>query len=141
LRPATVEDAERLFAWRTDPLTQEMSLTAGPQTLTEHAKWLDIALADPHVHLYVAEVDGTPVGTGRFDIENKSATVSLTVAPEHRGKGHATAILQELNREMRRRGVIQAFARVRGHNVPSLRAFLSNGYEPTTPIIRLVFRG
>jgi RimJ/RimL family protein N-acetyltransferase len=136
-----VDDAERLYAWRIDPLTQEMSLTAGPQTLAEHKKWLDHILAESHVHIFIAEVDGVPVGTGRFDIENTSATVSLTVAPDHRGKGHATAILQELNREMRRRGVTQAFARVRGHNVPSLRAFLSNGYEPTTPIIRLVFRG
>lgn len=118
-----------------------MSFTAGPQSFAEHEKWLQRELTDATVKLFIAEDQGVPVGTGRIDHEGGTATLSLTVAPLHRGNGYATAIIQELTTEVRRMGIKMVFARVRGFNVPSLRAFLSAGYEPTTPIVRLVFRG
>src|SRR5690349_18636070 len=97
LRPAEPADALRLFTWRTDPETQAMSLHPGPQTLDEHRGWLDRVLADPQVNLFIAELDGAPVGTGRLNWQGarrQLAEVSVTVAPEARQRGHAAELIQ-----------------------------------------------
>ena len=91
LRRAQEADAELLFIWRNDQETREQSVNGKEVSLSEHRAWLKRTLADPHRQLWIAEWDGGPVGTVRFDFDlaedPERWELSWTIAPEGRGLG------------------------------------------------------
>jgi RimJ/RimL family protein N-acetyltransferase len=87
LRPASLDDAELLLEWRNDLSTREASHNTAPICIDEHIEWLKRILANENRHLYVAEIDGAPVGTVRADYENPGYELSWTVSPSMRGHG------------------------------------------------------
>lgn len=89
LRPASIDDAQLLFDWRNEPLTQAMSVNTEPVAWDDHAKWLSTRLARPEPGLYICEDDGTPCGMVRIDNDE----ISYTVDTGFRGKGLATKML------------------------------------------------
>lgn len=141
LRPARLDDAELLYRIRTDPATEVASFRPGPATMADHLEWLEDVLTMPagRVALYVAERGGVPVGTGRLDrMDDGNAEVSITIAPEARGKGFAVPLLRALHGEAKRLGYARVVAEIKGSNVVSLRAFLSAGYASTEERVQLV---
>jgi len=101
LRPATMDDAKILFDWRNDPLTRQHSHNSGEVPWKSHLAWLQTSLANPARTLYVAESDGTAVGTVRADLlEGGEYELSWTVAPEARGKGFGKQMVLQFAREM-----------------------------------------
>lgn len=87
-----MSDAEILLYWRNDPLTKAMSINTSDVSETEHLAWLAKTLSNPARKLYVAEMDGVPVGTVRADLGNPTE-LSWTVAPEHRGNGYGKSMV------------------------------------------------
>src|ERR1044071_700613 len=86
-RSALPADAERLFRWRNDPATRAASVEGGAVAWDDHVAWLTRSLASRDRRLLVAEVDGEPIGTVRFDRQGAEWVMSWTVAPERRGQG------------------------------------------------------
>jgi RimJ/RimL family protein N-acetyltransferase len=79
----------------------------------------------------VAEVDGRPVGTVRWDVRSGIGEVSIAVAREQRGQGRATAILRSLVEIARHDAqVVRLVAAVDPDNAASLRAFTASGFGP-----------
>jgi len=68
------------------------------------------------------------VGTARLDQDRGAWEVSITVAPEERGKGLASALLAGLEEHARERGVGILTARIRTDNAASVAAFKRAGY-------------
>lgn len=96
IRPATMDDAQRLFDWRNDPLTRAMSRNGEPIGWAEHVAWLEWTLAEPaRAQLWIALLDGVPAGTGRYDYGSE-IEFSWAVAPEWRGRGVALKIARGL---------------------------------------------
>ena len=94
LRPATLEDAERLFQWRNDSLTRAQSLQQQPVEWQAHLNWLQASLQNPDRQIYIAESAALAgqeqsllLGTVRADKTAGEYELSWTVAPEQRGKG------------------------------------------------------
>jgi RimJ/RimL family protein N-acetyltransferase len=97
LREALHSDAEILLQWRNDPVTRQHARSQTFVDAEEHIAWLSSCLADPKRFLLIAEtLDGSPVGTVRFDFRVLDCTleVSITVAPEYRGRQQAGALLK-----------------------------------------------
>jgi len=144
LRPATPADSERLLGWRNDPLTRAMSIEQREVTREEHAVWLARSVDQVGRVLLVAEAKGQPVGTVRLDAHDQGVwEVSLTVGAEHRGKGHAAAMLRVVEGVARSRGAIRLTAVIRADNAPSIRAFKRAGYygfSEAGPVMRCVRR-
>lgn len=90
LRKASMEDAKLLFDWRNDPITRAASHQTGELVFSEHCAWLEKALLTRDI--YIAEIDGIPVGTVRADA-GKPTELSWTVAPHRRCKGLGTRIV------------------------------------------------
>ena len=128
LRPATLDDAEILFAWRCDPDAARNSFGPVP-TLADHMAWLTATLADPRRAQMIAEHNGVPVGTVRLDQHFAETELSLTVAPGLRGQGYGTAMIRAASCRGR------MLARVRGDNVGSLLAFLKAGWRVRGPVV------
>lgn len=93
LRLATLEDAQQLFRWRNDPQTCANSVNHNPIEWDGHCLWLKRCLADPTRHLFVAELDGVPIGTARIDDHGDVQELSWTIDPEHRRKGLGTTMV------------------------------------------------
>lgn len=94
LRPATIEDARLLFEWRNDPSTRTQMHSTGDFDFPSHLAWLERTLSNPARKLYVAEVEGCPVGTVRADAADGITELSWTVAPQARGRGLGTQMVQ-----------------------------------------------
>lgn len=93
-RPARREDAAQLRRWRNDPLTRAASIHTAAVSESEHLAWLETLLADTHRQLLVAWRREQPVGCVRFDIGEQETEVSWTVAPEARGHGIGSRMVQ-----------------------------------------------
>ena len=103
-RPVCMGDSELLRRWRNDPLTREMSLTNYEVMEGEHALWLDEILRDRTKRLFIVTEqhrDGlSHLGTFRLDGAGSDVVeISLTVAPDWRGVGLATPIIEMAMKE------------------------------------------
>lgn len=100
LRPATFKDAELLLTWRNDLESRRQSQDDAPISLEHHIAWLTTSLAMPGRKLYIAEHDGTPIGTVRSDAgEDGAVELSWTIAPSERGKGFGKIMVTQFVRE------------------------------------------
>ena len=134
LRPGREDDRDRLLEWRNDPDSVRFSLTGRPVTPEEHGPWLARRLADPATRLLIGEVDGTPVGMVRIDVEDARGVVSIAVAPDQRGLGYGTRLLAELLDELRGDPQVDGLlAEVVEENTASRRAFLNAGFTDDGP--------
>jgi UDP-2,4-diacetamido-2,4,6-trideoxy-beta-L-altropyranose hydrolase len=130
LRSAAAGDEALLLLWRNDPEAVRFSVTGRGVTPDEHAAWLARRLGDPSTHLWIAEERGTPVGQVRVDADGTTGTVSIAVAPTHRGRGLATAALQAMVIEIERDPDVAVLrALVHPDNPASARAFELAGFH------------
>jgi RimJ/RimL family protein N-acetyltransferase len=98
LRPATVADSESLFAWRNDPVTMACSKSTAPVSREDHDRWMKFSVAQGYPEHIVLMADDGPasVGVVRFDSSRRDEMVyhaSITVAPQHRGRGYSALML------------------------------------------------
>lgn len=132
LRSASESDRRLLLEWRNDPETRAASLNQDAVSDADHDAWFARVLVDPDVFVYVGEVDGEPVGTVRFDLDQdrRVAEVSINVGPAHRGRGLARALLQHSVDAVRDElgAGVTFLARIRPVNTASIRLFEHLGF-------------
>jgi UDP-2,4-diacetamido-2,4,6-trideoxy-beta-L-altropyranose hydrolase len=132
LRPATSADRALLLDWRNDQDVVRFSLSGRPVAAAAHANWLAARLAEPALRLWIAEEAGEPVGQVRVDLEDATGTVSISVAPAHRGRGVGSRMLRALVIEMEADGAVRSLlALVHRENTASLRSFERVGFSDT----------
>jgi spore coat polysaccharide biosynthesis predicted glycosyltransferase SpsG/RimJ/RimL family protein N-acetyltransferase len=131
-RPATQADSELLLEWRNDPQVRSASRSVEVVSVSEHEDWLQRTLADPGRTLLVAERQGRPLGTVRFDRDSGGAEISVTVAPDRRGEGIGSRMIAEVSELYlsARPETPRILAEVREHNRASAVAFERAGYVP-----------
>lgn len=139
VRPAVLDDAALLHSWRNDPLVRSLSRSTDPISLDDHAAWLRSSLATSDRHLLIVESagDATPAATTRYDLLPDGAgsrerwEVSITVAPEMRGRGLGRAALEASDAWLiaREPAASEIVAWVRRSNAGSLRLFERNCYR------------
>jgi spore coat polysaccharide biosynthesis predicted glycosyltransferase SpsG/RimJ/RimL family protein N-acetyltransferase len=131
LRRAGADDAARLWEWRNDPVTRAQSWSSEPVPSEVHDTWLAETLRRSDVALFIAldEASGAPIGTGRLDVAPEGIELSLTVAPDQRGRGYAAPLIRRLMGEaaMTSPGV-RLTARSKSGNLASQRAFAASGF-------------
>ncbi|MEV1294395.1 GNAT family N-acetyltransferase [Pseudonocardia sp. NPDC049635] len=129
-RPATLDDAELLLAWRNDPDTRRNSRSAGEIDLDSHRRWLAGSLDREDRHLLIVSDAAGPVGTVRWDREPAGWEVSITVAPQRRGGGLAGALLRAGEDALRERtgSGTPLIAVVHRDNIASAKLFARAGY-------------
>lgn len=128
LRLATMDDALILFDWRNDQVSRQNFINQKLVSWTEHIDWLKDSLANPHRQIFIATVDGCPVGQIRLDeIDEVRTELSWTIAPEERAKGYG--------KEMVRLGASKvpngrtSIAKIKSHNEASRRIVNRLGFQ------------
>jgi RimJ/RimL family protein N-acetyltransferase len=97
-RLADWRDEAELLRWRNDPETIAWSFTHCTVSPEEHHAWLRNRIEENrsptgHPKLYIAELDGKPVGVVRIR-GGIPPQIDYTVAPEHRRKGIGTELVR-----------------------------------------------
>jgi N-acetylneuraminate synthase len=129
LTAATSADSELLLAWRNDPLTRAMSVNQHEVSVDEHARWLASILEDDARWLMLVRMDEQAIAVVRLDARGADAReLSLTLAPEARGRGLAKDVLLAAEAHARSRGVRHLLARILPGNARSIAAFKRAGY-------------
>jgi UDP-2,4-diacetamido-2,4,6-trideoxy-beta-L-altropyranose hydrolase len=131
LSRATANDTRLLWEWANEPAVRRASFRSEPIPWDDHVRWFQARLPDPHFVLYIAwDADDEPVGMIRFDIDGDTATVGVSVAAQHRGKGYAALLIRAgVTTIMRETAVSAVRALVKPDNQPSLRAFTTAGFD------------
>ncbi|MEW6070889.1 MAG: GNAT family N-acetyltransferase, partial [Candidatus Thermoplasmatota archaeon] len=131
LKLAEPKDCRLLWKWRNDPETRKYSFDTRYIPYKEHKAWFEKSLKSKGRVILIAMRHNLEIGVVRFDVkEDKSAEISVSVAPEHRGKGFGSKIIKD--------GCGYAFdclnidcviARIKKINKKSIRAFSKAGFE------------
>ena len=140
LRAATNDDWAMLLAWRNDSGTRESSIDTGVVSEDGHRNWLAASLTNPDRHLFVVEVEGEPVGTTRLDRREDGWEISITVAPEQRGKGFGGVMLDATTEWFDENiGEPVMLSTIKPSNPASLALFAKKGYEVVREDADLVY--
>jgi RimJ/RimL family protein N-acetyltransferase len=131
LRPAVAADSERLWRWANDPEVRARSFHPEPIPFESHARWYAAILRSAVARIWILEDAGQPVGQVRYERRNANETeVGISVAADHRGRGHATRLLVEsAPLACRDLGSHILVAHILHDNDGSLRAFIKAGYH------------
>lgn len=131
LRLATRQDADVLLDWRNDPAARSASLDSDPIQRPAHLAWLGDRLRDPAHRIWIGEIASGPIGSVRFAIDGGVATVSVVVAPGHRGCGLGIRLIAAGCARVAETGLATAVdAWIRPENSASIAAFRSVGFRP-----------
>ena len=115
--------------WRNDEQTREHSIDQSVVTEADHRRWLDASLSSSERHLFVIETAGQPVGTTRLDRRDAGWEISITVAPDHRGKGLGSVLLKVTADWFDENiGANVILSTIKPSNPASLGLFEKNGY-------------
>jgi spore coat polysaccharide biosynthesis predicted glycosyltransferase SpsG/RimJ/RimL family protein N-acetyltransferase len=129
LRAATLDDADRLLAWRNDEVARRSSFDPQPIDAATHASWLRDQLATPD-RVWIGELGSQPVGVIRFAIDDGIATASVALDPERRGHGIGSRLISAgCARVWAANGRTSFEAWIRPENRGSLRAFSHAGFR------------
>jgi UDP-2,4-diacetamido-2,4,6-trideoxy-beta-L-altropyranose hydrolase len=130
LRPAEASDARQLWEWVNEPHARAMSFTQRPIPWEEHVEWLGAKLRDPDSHIFMAELEGRPVGQVRFDVAGTDAEIAISVDAVERGRGLGAALIAAATRRLFETSPTGAIvARVRPENRASAMGFLDGDYQ------------
>jgi len=134
VRPATSEDSIEILRWRNDLNSRLSSRNSEIIPFEAHQVWFEQVMSDPERVLLIGEnTDGQPMGQVRFDrmrTEPDTYEVSITIAPEARGRGFSLQLLTAAEDQLlQTTGFLILRAYVDVGNKVSERLFETGGYS------------
>ena len=123
--PATTDDARRLWEWSNDPDVRAGSFSTEPIPWETHVTWLKKRLCDPTCRIYiVCDCSGQGLGQVRFEINGRTATISIGLALAARGRGYGSQLVwMACARLFDNTDVDRVEALIRLDNAGSIRVF------------------
>lgn len=95
----------------------------------ESTWWAELAQR-PRRDYLVLEESGEIIGYGGLDVGGETADVmTVAVAPDHRGRGHAGRLVTALEERARARGATGALLEVRADNAAALAVYRRAGWR------------
>jgi RimJ/RimL family protein N-acetyltransferase len=127
LRPARLDDCERVWQWNFAAETRAMSRDPRIVELAAHAAWYTRRIAEPDAPVWIVEEDATPVGVVRLDRADAVARISIAIAAEARGRGIGKRAITAACTAWH----APVVAEVLDHNTPSRACFEACGFVET----------
>jgi len=129
---AEAKDTKLLLEWRNDPSAYENFFVSESVTWPKHVDWLNKVLLDENRYLFlIFNEENKPIGQVRFDIEDKEAEISITIAKEFRSQGYgkqtiydSSKMFLEMNPNLDR-----VVAKILDRNPKSVATFIKAGYH------------
>lgn len=132
LRDVSLDDAERIYAWKQDPFLQKMALDESYETTVKEQE-LDIkrSIKSDDSDYQIIEHNKRPIGYVRIDyMDDEHHMVWLRFAlGKERGKGHAKKALAQYFDRLFADGVHRIEGEVYAYNTPSQKLLESMGFQ------------
>ena len=130
LRPAVFDDARLLFEWANDPLVRQMSFSADPIPWENHIEWMNRCLGSDAFRLKIGlDDENRSIGLVRLNREGGIATLSISIAPQARGRGYASKLARLVSLEaLEDNWCAEIHAWVKSENTASLKTFIRAGF-------------
>lgn len=130
VRRATLNDAELLWTWANDSEVRAASFQPKQISWDEHQQWFRARLANDSSTTLLAEESGTPIAVFRVELNHaRIGTASVTFAPELRGSGLASHVIEKCSRRATEElQLVAMHALIKSDNGRSIRAFESAGF-------------
>ncbi len=130
LRPARMSDANMLLAWANDSQTRAWSKSTATISLEDHTRWMEFNVSQgyPSHLVMIADGDLGSLGVVRFDADQSDVMcyrASITIAPQHRGRGYGRQVLAMACHLMPE---VRIDAEIKPDNLPSRRIFEACGF-------------
>lgn len=132
LRKATEADSMFLFNLRNDLSVRETAFHTAEIHQDIHQRWLSSKLNSAHSQIYIAIVDGMPMGQIRFDFDDdyKRAEFDVAIVSAARGKGYGRQLIENgCQMLLAQYPQVKIIAIIKKENQASLKAFRSSGFE------------
>jgi len=130
-RPATLNDADLIWRWVTDPEVRAATFYEKKIEYEEHMLWLRRVLNTQETLLFMVEDEQEQIkGQIRIDLNLKTCALSIVLDPKFRGRGLGWQIIKEsLELIVKLKlNVTEVKAYVRQDNVRSQKAFKMAGF-------------
>lgn len=129
-------DADLIYQWRNDLATRIASFDQGEKSWEDMQHSLEDWNRDDPLVPHLLAYDGNPVAFLRFSkprleafASGSALEISIHVAPDARGHGHAKEALRRAGVLIKKTGYSQILAMVKGDNDISKRLFAACGYQ------------
>ena len=131
LGPVTEADCGLLWEWANDPATRANSFDSAPIPLERHKEWFRAKLQDHHCRFWMATNKNLgKIGVVRFECNGAEATISVSLAPQARGKGYGKKLIRSSCERMFASSEIDLVrALIRPANKASVCAFEGAGFS------------
>jgi UDP-2,4-diacetamido-2,4,6-trideoxy-beta-L-altropyranose hydrolase len=128
IQKISFSDAEILYSWASDPTTRKWAINQNKIEWNDHCKWIKSKIDNINCLFFIGVVNGSPVGTIRYDYDAKNAEniVSITIDPSERGNGYGAAILKATTNTPELPHPIIAF--IKSENIASKKIFAKCGF-------------
>lgn len=125
IRLAMDVDMQELLRWRNDEETRRYRDDPRMITPAEHALWFMRRQASDS-NVWIAEIDGAPVGNVTLDMDERGIQLGWTVAPELRKRGVGRAMVRRMLEQLDRD---RCWCKLRRDNEASFRLASSCGFR------------
>lgn len=132
LKEFSEEHLNKTYLWMQNEKLKDSFLLDREVSHDSHRNWFEGVQKDETQRMFAIYYEGEHVGNiglKNVDLKNKNAESWIYLGEvEYRGKGIARKALEELSGKMKGQ-VIKLYARIADFNVPSIKTFISAGYQ------------
>lgn len=131
VRNAEPGDCKLIWQWANDPEIRNASFLQNPISWQQHVTWFKEALKNPKLHFYIImNHKKTAMGSVRFEITGREATISASLSSQFRNKGYGVPALRESVRHFFRTSSVKlVHAYIKPENEVSIQAFKNAGFK------------
>lgn len=137
LRRAGVKDARLVWELANESSTRSASFSTDMIPWDTHVEWFNAKLKNPDCHFFIAvDQQDIPFGQIRFDLHEKEALVSVSLAANYRGRGYGEALIRQGSAQAFRETNIDLIrACIKPENTTSASAFIKADYQSVSDSI------
>lgn len=129
LRRLTRGDEEITYQWANDELNRKNSFNSSPIGFEEHLTWFTRKISDSNAIYYICEINNSPAGLIRFDINNDKVIIGITIDKKFRGKKLSSRILHKSCEEISNFVDLPIIAYIKKENIASVKSFEKAGFN------------
>ncbi|AWG23039.1 hypothetical protein FFWV33_16660 [Flavobacterium faecale] len=136
LRLASLEDENITYDWASNKIVRQYAIQKEEIYFEDHKNWFSNKITAADCIYFIAEVNNTPIGSIRFDINNiKEALLSFLLDPQFHGKGYGKIILEKgIEEVLKLKELYKIIGVVSIENIPSLKTFKSLEFQQVSEI-------
>lgn len=126
VRKAEKKDIHLIYDLSNDPLVRKNSINSKKIPWKEHLNWFEKKINDKNCVYYVIfDNKGEFIGQIRYEINNNTAIVSISITKYFRGKKLSVPLLKDTARLLfkEKENVNEIHALIKPDNIPSIKSF------------------